>query len=458
MKLMELSRTGSTTIKFVGGTEQGNYFLKEGSYKIGVPSRSQAVLGGNLGFDPAVEEFVIHIMSSSFLGCLNAYTELVAMFDLSEEFTDGRQTVPVLWRTQYDETASFVDQVIGRVGNAPCVGAPPQIIQYEDAFWILDIPISFMRKPFLVKETSVSTPTGAATAQGSAIQQCTFTASHDLPCPTTLYVTGISNTNPGSGYQNPGPGFIVVAPGGTIQTIEAQFMSADNSLAEFQSVVDSTVSVMRFRPVNTNVKAIWQSGSAPSAGKRMVTFWQIRNGTAGIDWMIRPFGTPQNSDVRFYGRWQQIDGSLITPQAISFGVISGPRALRTTGLEIQPSTTGQDLFIERVWRVPLDTAPVNIIGIGKAALQTAQVFNAYRIALEDRYLTDTEPSVQFQVVAAPAVACDPEQFSDSLVVTQHSTLDVAVIIPDRSFYHISTTRQNISVQATRYLSAYVPRA
>jgi hypothetical protein len=334
--LMEIAKAGSTTLALTAQSNTAPYQLKTNGWTMGVPGRSRSLLR-DIPFTDAAEELVIHIFGTTYAECLTNYTTLITRLNDAADFTDGRQSVPVLWRVQpLGATEILTAVILGPVGDTPMVNAAPNILEFEDGFWIRDVPVSFMRRPLLVSTVEASSSQAAATNIGT-VQTVSFAAAATTPSPTKLYV----GTNASSLVHDSAYGFAILTEsntagvGANLRTIAASTLSGAtdySTLADAAANRAVSASILRFTPTATTRRVTNNPGlSVPFQQALMLA--EVRNNLLGKEYVIDV--ELQTGDRWVRGRSEVIDGLSVAARYVVLGVVTTPGTITGIRLGIQ---------------------------------------------------------------------------------------------------------------------------
>jgi hypothetical protein len=389
--LMEIAKAGSTTLALTAQSNTAPYQLKTNGWTMGVPGRSRSLLR-DIPFTDAAEELVIHIFGTTYAECLTNYTTLITRLNDAADFTDGRQSVPVLWRVQpLGATEILTAVILGPVGDTPMVNAAPNILEFEDGFWIRDVPVSFMRRPLLVSTVEASSSQAAATNIGT-VQTVSFAAAATTPSPTKLYV----GTNASSLVHDSAYGFAILTEsntagvGANLRTIAASTLSGAtdySTLADAAANRAVSASILRFTPTATTRRVTNNPGlSVPFQQALMLA--EVRNNLLGKEYVIDV--ELQTGDRWVRGRSEVIDGLSVAARYVVLGVVTTPGTITGIRLGIQAASTGGTLDLDRLFIVEASKAQLIQHGAVTAPLDLAGLF------ADHRYLTATAPTAKVQ--------------------------------------------------------------
>jgi hypothetical protein len=454
--LMEIAKAGSTTLAMTAQSNTAPYQLKTASWPLGIPGRSRSLLR-DFPFEDAAEDFVIHIFGTTYAECLTNYNALIVRLNDAADFVDGLQSVPVLWRVQPLGAAGIlVSMILGPVGDKPMVNAAPNILEFENGFWIRDVPVSFMRRPLLIPTAEVSSSQAAAASVGT-VQTVSFAAAATTPSPTRLVVPTSAN----SLVDDIAYGFAILtesntaAVGANLRTIAASTLSGATdygTLADSAANRSTSASLLRFTPTVTTRRVSGNPGlSLPYQSALMLA--EVRNNTLGKEYVIDVELLSATRWIR--GRSEVIDGSTTAARYVVLGVVTTPQIISGIRIGLQAASTGGTLDLDRIFFVEAPKAQLIQHGFVTAPSALAGL-NA-----DHRYLTATAPKVNIQETGGPTQAEFWTVDANPLLLTKSQELQVVwQPFPGTSAWSLPffpSGRYAVRAQAFRYPASLIPQ-
>jgi hypothetical protein len=336
------------------------------------------------------------------------------------------------------------------------VNAAPNILEFEDGFWIRDVPVSFMRRPLLVSTVEASSSQAAGSAIGT-VQTVSFAAAATTPSPTRLYVQA---TPTNLGGNDIAYGFAILTEsntagvGANLNTIAASTLAG---ATDYSTPVDSaanrssSANLLRFTPTVTTRRVSGNPGLSIPYQKALILA-EVRNNLLGKEYVI---DVELLAGVRWVrGRSEVIDGLSTAARYVVLGVVHTPIIVSGIRIGIQAASTGGTLDLDRLFIV--DAAKTQLIQHG--VLQQPGDGGLYA---DHRYLTATAPKVNVQ----DAFSIDVREFwtvdANPMLLTKSQELQaVWQPFPGTSAWSLPATpsgRYAVRTQAFRYPASQIPQ-
>ncbi|KPL86175.1 hypothetical protein [Herpetosiphon geysericola] len=453
MTTMQLLRNGSVVIDLMPGVNptEGttSYWLVDGSWQPHVPQRDRRLISNGEQFMPSVQSFAVNIFGGTNEDqAWTAYHALMALLDDAERFYEEGYSSAVVWRTKPSDNTVHSDmQVIGRAGDTPMVGTSPSLIQDNDAWWILNVPVTFLARP-LRCAAAASTSSTTASADVALIHQPNFSGSAaPLESPTNLTFNVAAAASGGAAT-----GLIAIAPRGKMVK-SAAWNFADNSANWVQQNQAAGVYAMNNRLLFYNAPfATYQTSpnvmnDVGILNSRSIIQWASIRTTAPF--LITPIIRSNGASIE--GRATLVDSA--TPIIVPLGQISSPTVITAHHLKLLNLTNSGAIYINAILSIAADAGGWGVIPFASIPLPTA----ATTISVDARYLSNPDANLTYTSggVTQP-VATD----TNPLLLTKDLQLDVNLFAVNGSSWSPTglnaASARTMTVQASRLNSAIVP--
>ena len=454
MTTMQLLRNGSVVIDLMPGVNptEGTtcYWLVDGSWQPQVPQRDRRLISNGEQFMPSVQTFAVNIFGGANEDqAWTAYHTLMALLDDAERFYEEGYSSAVVWRTKPSDTTVHSDmQVIGRVGDTPMVGTSPTLIQDNDAWWILNVPVTFLARP-LRCATAATTSTTTASADVVAVHQPNFSGSAaPMESPTNLTFT-VAATTTGADIK----GLIAVAPRGKMVRSAAWLFAPSPSVFGWQRMMRPAGEFAMGNQVcfyNGLIPSYSPNGILTDIGPmncRSVIQWAMLKTTAPF--LITP--VIRSGGALIEGRSTYVDSA--TPIIVPLGQTSAPYPISGHQIKLTNLNNTGVIYINSILSIAADAGGWGVIPFASLQLPST----ATTVNVDARYLSNPDASVtQTNAGVTQAVATD----TNPLLLTKDLQLDVNLFAVNGNAW--SATAENnpsartMTVQASRFNSAIIP--
>lgn len=456
MTTMQLLRNGSVVIDFMPGVNptEGTtcYWLVDGSWQPQVPQRDRRLISNGEQFMPSVQSFAVNIFGGANEDqAWAAYHALMVLLDDAERFYEEGYSSAVVWRTKPSDNTTYSDmQVIGRAGDTPMVGTSPTLIQDNDVWWILNVPVTFLCRPLRCATASVSSSTSASAAI-ETIHQPNFSGSAaPLESPTNLILNVASAT---SGSTN--KGLIAVAPRGKMVKSAAwlfapsptQFGWARQAQAAGVFAMSNLVCFYNNPSVTPSYSPNGILTDIGAMNCRSVIQWAMLRTTAPF--LITP--VIRSNGTLIEGRATLVDSA--TPIVVPLGQTSSPYLITGHQLKLTNLTNAGAIYINAILSIAADAGGWGVVPFNALVLPST----ATTVTVDARYLSNPDASLTAASAGeTPAVATD----TNPLLLTKDLQLDVNLFAVNGNSWSPtaegSASARMMTVQASRFNSAIIP--
>ncbi|ABX04013.1 MAG TPA: hypothetical protein DEF47_23020 [Herpetosiphon sp.] len=457
MTTMQLLRNGSVVIDFmpagVNPTEGTTcYWLVDGSWQPQVPQRDRRLISNGEQFQPSVQSFAVNIFGGTNEDqAWAAYHALMVLLDDAERFYEEGYSSAVVWRTKPSDTTVHSDMlVMGRAGDTPMVGTSPTLIQDNDVWWILNVPVTFLCRPLRCAASSVSSSTSAS-ANIATIHQPNFSGSAaPLESPTNLTLNVAAATN-GATIS----GLIAVAPRGKMVKSAAWLFAPSPSVFGWSRQIqasgvyatDNLVCFYNFPSVTPSYSPNGVLTDIGPLNSRSVIQWAMLKTTAPF--LITP--VVRSNGALIEGRATLVDSA--TPIIVPLGQTSAPYLITGHQLKLTNLTNAGAIYINAILTIAADAGGWSVIPFASLPLPSTTT----TITVDARYLSNPDASLTYTSAGVTqAVPTD----SNPLALTKDLQLDVNLFAVNGNAWSATTenaaSARTMTVQASRLNGAIIP--
>ena len=453
MTTMQLLRNGSVVIDLMPGVNptEGTpcYWLVDGSWQPQVPQRDRRLISNGEQFMPSVQSFAVNIFGGTNEDqAWTAYHTLMALLDDAERFYEEGYSSAVVWRTKPSDNTVHSDMlVMGRAGDTPMVGTSPTLIQDNDVWWILDVPVTFLARPLRCAAAATTSST-TASADVAAIHQPNFSGSAaPVESPTNL-TFNIASQSPGGTAS----GLIAVAPRGKMVRSPAWLFGPSpakngwSRQAQAAGVFAMGNQVVVYSNPTTSYSPNGVLTDIGAMNCRSIIQWAMLKTTAPF--LITPVIISNGAVIE--GRATYVDSA--TPIVVPLGQVSSPYPISAHQIKVANLTGTGTISVNSILSIAADAGGWGIIPCQSLPFQSGPT----TISIDARYLTHPDASLSYASGGAVPLATD----TNPLLLTKDLQLDVNIFAVNGNSW--SATAENaasartMTVQASRLNSAIVP--